>query len=107
MEKQSALSQIPGLTYRPEALANLPKPAQWNEHKLSDATRQSIVIRAVGTATYDPNLPESIDDMVKESDAKLHTLYKYCESNDVFSPSDFEMLPKEFKSLTNDNKLVP
>ena len=37
LEKLTPLSQIPGLAYKPEALANLPKLPTWDENKLSKA----------------------------------------------------------------------
>ena len=99
LEKQTALSQIPGLTYRPEVLANLPKPSTWDDRKMSDATRLSIVFRPLGTATLDPSLPDSAQDLVLQMNARLHTFYQHCEANNIIGPSGFDTLPTEFKQL--------
>ena len=57
-----------------DALANLPKPATWDDHKLTEATRHSIVIRAMGTATFDPNLPDCGVVMLRSEDNILDQL---------------------------------
>ena len=37
LEKQTALSQVPGLRYGLDEMANLPRPASWDSHRLSEA----------------------------------------------------------------------
>ena len=39
IEKQTALSQIPGLRYGTHALANLPRPPTWDDSPLSAAAK--------------------------------------------------------------------
>ena len=72
IEKKTALSQIPGLKYRPEVLANLPKPASWDNHKLSESAKQSIIVRALSTAIFDPSIQESTSEVLRYLDARLH-----------------------------------
>ena len=68
MEKQTALSQIPGLRYGFEALANIPKPVTWEEQALTPASLQCIKLKTLGTDVYDPLVPEFEDYLINQMD---------------------------------------
>ena len=88
-------------------IANLPKPASWDAHKLSESTKQSIIVRALSKATHDPGLSNSASDVVRDLDARLHLFYQYCEANHITGPSEFDRLPADLRLLTKDNSLLP
>ena len=58
LEKQNPLSQIPGFTSFNYAVANLPRPLQWDDKKLSAHVLGSMHISILGTATYEVNIPK-------------------------------------------------
>ena len=57
LKKQTAISEIPGLRYQAQAVANMPRQATWDDRKLSPAVRQSIRLVARGSASQSPLLP--------------------------------------------------
>ena len=85
----------------------MPKPASWDNHKLSESARQSIIVRALSTAIFDPSIQESTSDVLRYLDARLHLFHQYCEANHINKPSEIDRLPAELKMLTKDNSLLP
>ena len=65
MEKLTALAEIPGLKYRPEAVANLQLPATLDRKSLSNAARFSIRLAKKAEMNYDPQNPESEDTILE------------------------------------------
>ena len=61
LQKDTPLSQIPGLVYRKEALSMVPKPPTWDMSKLSLATVQSIRLTVVDEEIVDPQKLETVD----------------------------------------------
>jgi len=61
MEKKTALAEIPGLKYRPEAIANITLPPTLDRKPLSSAAKFSIRLSKKAEADFDPRNPESED----------------------------------------------
>ena len=95
VEKQGELSQIPGLNYGFEALANISKPATWEIQKLSPATLQSIKLKVLGTDVFDPTINIDQYDFHDELDSQLLPLIKYCNEKTDFKASMLWTAPQE------------
>ena len=65
MEKKTALAEVPGLKYRPEAVANLQLPPTLDRKPLSNAAKFSIRLAKKAETNYDPQNPESEDTIIE------------------------------------------
>ena len=99
VQKQSALSQIPGLNYGFEALSNISKPETWEIQKLNAATLQSIKLSVLGTDVFDPGLNALQKELHKDLDLKLLPLIKFCEEGNVTTASMLKAAPQNVKEL--------
>ena len=93
LEKLTALSQFPGLQYRSEALANLPRLLSWEEHKLLPATVQSIKWVVRGEAVFDPRQTETKEEVIEAMDSRLTALVQYCEEGNILELKDLLEAP--------------
>ena len=107
LEKQTSLSQIPGLRYSFEALANIPKPVTWEEQALTPASLQSIKLKTIGTDVYDPLIPEFQDSFINQMDKKLLPFFKFCEGREVSTTAAILVSPPEVQKLLEDHQLRP
>lgn len=107
MEKKTPLSQIPGLLYKWQALANLPRPAAWDDAKLSAAAKLSVDLKVVGHAVYEPDIPELPEQVLDTLNSKLYDLYKHCEARNVLTAAGLEGAPQQLLHLLQDQQLRP
>ena len=107
MEKKTSLSQIPGLQYRQQTLANVPRPVTWDESRLSEATKLSVDQKVVGHAVYESDVPHPPDQILDAIHSKFLELFKYCEVNDVVSVAGLEGARPQVQQLLNDHQLRP
>ena len=107
LEKSTALSEIPGLAYDYNIVANVPMPISWEKRKLTPAALQSIQLLHINEAIFDPRNPQSADEIYDELDARLHPLYDFCERFEVFSPLGLAHADPEIRLLLDDHYLRP
>ena len=65
VEKSTSLSEIPGFSYGPCVINSLPRPAAWEEHKLTNAQIDSVDLQIRGIQAYNPRYPDTEDDILE------------------------------------------
>ena len=107
VEKETSLSEIPGLTYQFEDLANIPKPVSWENSKLSAAAHQAIKMKTLAIEVHDPRHPDFQSSSIDDTNSFLEPFYKFCETNPIASVRDLEGAPREVKNLLRAHHLRP
>ena len=66
VQKNSRISQIPGLKYGYQIVANLPRASTWEANKLSDTQVNAIDQFTISAAVHDPNISQTEEELVQE-----------------------------------------
>lgn len=107
IEKRTALSQVPGLRYGTQALANLPRPQAWDDKALSTAAKQSIQLVALANTVFDPRKTGATEHVVDDLDSPLLPIYQFCESRDATTLADLAGAPPKILQLLKQHQLLP
>ena len=107
LEKETPLSQVPGIQYRSQALANLPRPSTWDVHPLTPATKAAVKLLAKGNAVHDPTFPEQADEVFEALDSRLLELWKFCETKNVVSSNELNEAPTVLRKILENHELRP
>ena len=107
VKKQSKLSQIPGLQYRTEMIASLPRSSFWEVRKLTPEQMGRLDVATVFSAVHDPRKLESEDEILESMNIQLYPLHKYCEDRDVVSTRELRAAPQEVQKFLNHPIALP
>ena len=97
MEKRTSLAEIPGLKYRPEAVANLQLPPTLDRKPLSSAARFSIRLAKKAETDYDPKNPDSEEVIKDQMMGKLHNTYICCLGCRPKNVNEFMQIPEPYR----------
>ena len=107
LEKETPLSQVPGLQYRVQKIANLPRLQTWDCQALTPATKASVKLLAKGNAVHDPTFPELADEVFEALDSRLYDLWKFCETKNVLSSNELNVAPTVLQKILENHELRP
>ena len=78
VQKTSRISQIPGLTYGYQIVANLPRASTWEANKLSEAQIDAIDAYTISAAVHDPKVSQTGEQLIQELGEGFEELHQYC-----------------------------
>ena len=104
LQKDSEVSQIPGLAYGMETVATLPRPKQWHDRVMGGAVLQAVKLRRVGEVEVNEAGDAELQHRASTKNPTWSAFTQYCTEQETVQLSELEQGPPWLQKMLKDEQ---